>query len=129
MKALWEELGFKPADFTMENESDEVDDKVEIREKEGFTPAHKARPGLSEDNRKNLSGVSVRNLPADIALDQAQTFLETLGLPEAHTDITIAKMKYSTTFNVEGLSPEVCSTIMSNIVGTMAFDKKSTAKE
>ena len=81
---------------------------------------------MSEDNRKNLSGVSVRNLPVDISPDQ--TFLETLGLPEAHTDISTTKMKYSTTLNIEGLSAEVCSTIMDNVEGTIAFDKKIYCK-
>ena len=32
MKTLWDEIGFKPADFTMEKENDEVNDKVEIRD-------------------------------------------------------------------------------------------------
>ena len=126
MKTLWDEIGFKPADFTMEKENYEVGDKVEIRENEGCTPAHKTRPKMSEDNRKNLSGVSVRNLPVDISPDQ--TFLETLGLPEAHTDISTTKMKYSTTLNIEGLSAEVCSTIMDNVEGTIAFDKKIYCK-
>ena len=128
MKTLWDEIGFKPADFTMEKENDEVNDKVEIRENEGFTPAHKGRPKMSEVNKKKLCGVSVRNLPADIAPDQAQTFLETLGLPVDHTDITTTKMKYSTTLNVEGLSPEICCTIMENVEGTIAFDKKIYCK-
>ena len=128
MQALWEEIGFKPAEFTLENEDNEVDDDVEIRDKEGFTPPHKTKPKMSESEKKNLSGVSVRNLPLDIAPDQAQTFLETVGLPEAHTDITITKMKYSTTLDVEGLTPEICSTILANIEGTVAFGKKIYCK-
>ena len=37
-------------------------------------------------------------------------------------------MKYSTTLNVEGLSPEICCTIMENVEGTIAFDKKIYCK-
>ena len=42
---------------------------VEIREDQGFTPPYKNRPEMNEDDRKNLTGVSVRNLPKDIADD------------------------------------------------------------
>jgi hypothetical protein len=128
MKILWDEMGFKPAEFTLENEDSEVDDEVVIREKEGFTPAHNTRPQMNEDDKKNLSGVSVRNLPLEISGYQAQTFLETLGLPEAQSDITTTRMKYSTTLDVEGLTPDICSTIMNNIHETVTFDRKIYCK-
>ena len=37
-------------------------------------------------------------------------------------------MKYSTTLDVEGLTPEICCTILANIEGTVAFDKKIYCK-
>ena len=128
MKALWEEIGFKPADFTLENENDENEDTVEIRENEGFTPAHKSRPKMTESCKKNLSGVSIKNLPPEIQAEQVQTFLETKGLPVEHTNISISKMKYSSTVSVEGLTAEVCNSIMANIEGTTAFEKKIYCK-
>ena len=124
MKALWDEIGFKPAEFTLENQNEEEDDSVEIRENAGFTPPHKYRPKMSESCKKELSGVSIRNLPPEISPEQAQTFLETVGLPPGHTDISTNKLKYSTTVNVEGLEAEDCCSIIANIEGTTAFDRK-----
>ena len=128
MQALWDEIGFKPAEFTLENENGDADEDVEIREKEGFTPLHKSRPQMSEADKLNLNGVSVRNLPLDIAEEQAQTFLVSVGLPEAHEDMKITRLKFSTTIDAEGLSAEICSTIMANIEETDAFDRKIYCK-
>ena len=128
MRALWEEIGFKPADFTLENQNDEEEGAVEIRENEGFTPAHKYRPKMTESSKKNLTGVSIRNLPPEISPEQIQTFLESQGLPAGHTDISANKMKYSTTVNVEGLKAETGCSIMANLEGTTVFDRKVYCK-
>ena len=79
---------------------------------------------MSESCKKELSGVSIRNLPPEISPEQAQTFLETVGLPPGHTDISTNKLKYSTTVNVEGLEAEECCSIIAKIEGTTAFDRK-----
>ena len=127
MKELWEEIGFKPAEFTKENENEENDEDIEIRETKGFTPPHKTRP-QTEGFKERLSGVSVRNLPVDIETEQAQTFLESYGLPMGHTNLTVNRLKYSTTVDVEGLAAQVCSTIMSNTEGLVAFDRRIQCK-
>ena len=115
MEILWKEIGFKPASFTLDNEDNEENDEVEIRDARGFTPSHSNRPKMTEKDRKYLTGLSVRNLPHDISNDQAQTFLESVGLPKDHDKIIIKKMKYSTTVDAEDLTAEICTTIMSNI--------------
>ena len=128
MKELWEEIGFKPAEFSMENDEDDNNENVEIRENQGFTPPYKSNPKLSNENREQLTGVSVRNLPLDIEGEQVQTFLESHGLPPAHTNIKVNKLKYSTTVDAEELTAATCIAIIDDIDGTIAFDRKIYCK-
>ena len=127
MDSLWVEIGFKPADFTLENE-DEESPEVEIRENQGFTPPFKNRPALSDNDKKNLTGISVRNLPCDIAEEQCRTFLESHGLPTGHTSLRVNRLKYSSTVDVEQLTAESCLEILNNLDEITAFDKKIYCK-
>ena len=129
MEKLWEEIGYKPAEFSREiGEDDTESEDVEIRENEGFTPPYKNRPDMSETDRKNLTGISVRNLPSDLAEDQCQAFLEAHGVPANHSDIKINRLKYSTTVDVEQLDADTCLMILENIKDITIFEKKIYAK-
>ena len=88
MHRLWEEIGFKPSSFILDEEDTEEYDAIEIRDKKGFTPPMKVRPPMSEEDQRNMTGVSIRNLPLDIESETLQTFLESAGLPLEHTDIS-----------------------------------------
>ena len=123
MQALWEEIGFKPAEFKVEGENNDSEE-VEIRENQGFTPLHKARPETSEDVKERITGFSVRNLPADISEDQVKSFLQNLGLPATHEKIVINQMRHSSTVDVEELTTQTCTEIMNKLQGdTTAFDR------
>ena len=129
MEKLWEEIGYKPADFSMETGEDDTEtEEVEIRENEGFTPPYKNQPEMNENDKKNLTGVSVRNLPSDLAEDQCQAFLKAHGVPANHTEIKINRLKYSMTVDVEQLDAETCIKILENIKDMTIFEKKIHVK-
>ena len=83
---------------------------------------------MNENDRKNITGVSVRNLPKDIADDQCQAFLESHGLPAGHTDVKINRMRYSSTIDAENLDAETCLKLLENLDQITAFDKKIYCK-
>ena len=106
MRQLWSNIGFNPEKFEREEAQE---DSADLNVK-AFTPP--VRAPVSEANKTKFSGVNFRNLPKDINLSDLQTLLEDKGLPAGHDKIAIIKYKRSTGADIEGISADICNTLI-----------------
>ena len=106
MRQLWSNIGFNPEKFEREEAQEDSAD-LDVK---AFTPP--VRAPVTEANKTKFSGVNFRNLPKDINLSDLQTLLEDTGLPAGHDKIAIIRYKRSTGADIEGISADICNTLI-----------------
>ena len=87
MKKLWEEIGFVPTTFELDDEEKTVDDVEQavkdalIIDKTSFTPTTMRQVPNARDV-ENFDGLIIRNLPLNLDEKDALPFLINHGLPD-----------------------------------------------
>ena len=118
MKNLWQEIGFVPTSFELE-ESDKTEDDLEQAEKdapkvsqEKFPPRlQRQEPSIRDMEHSN--GITIRNLPGILDDKEILTFLMNYGLPHDHDiqHIHINKGGKNTWVMIDFLEPKDVQTI------------------
>ena len=121
MKKLWEEIGFVPSTFELD-ECDKTEDDVEqalkdapIASKISFPPAKKQEPSVRDI--EHYDGITVRNFPSRLVDKDIITFLVLYGLPVDHSqeNIHINRGEKNTWVVLDGLSPTIVQKIFNSI--------------
>ena len=122
MKALWEEIGFAPATFELDDE-DRTEDDVDQAAKDAPKISKSSFPlpvkyqAPSPKDIEKFDGVTIRNLPKSLENEEIITFLANHGLPmdlkEEH--IKINKGERNTHVIIENLSPDQVQTLQKSI--------------
>ena len=122
MKKLWEQIGFVPTSFELD-ESDKAEDDLQqatkdvpIKTKTSFPPSFK-RQDPSPRDIEHLNGISVRNFPKTLEEKEILQFMINYGVPHDHGSecIKINKGDRNTWLIIDGLSPENVQTIHDSI--------------
>ena len=124
MKTLWQEIGFKPSEFKLEEvEEDDRTADAEIKDTI-FTPPQR-RNKLSSDEKAKFTGVSIKNLPKDIPDQAIIAFLETKGLPMGWKKVKFIRNQKNTNVDIDGIEAVVCETLIENFHEQICFDMKT----
>ena len=118
MKTLWNEVGFVPTTFELEEEERPVDDVHQaaldapvIRDKQ-FSPKIK-RPEPTSVEIEKFDGIAIKNIPKTVEDKDIFDFLFHYGLPEEHgiENIRINRGEKNTWVVVDGLETEDVQTL------------------
>ena len=122
MRALWEELGFTPAHFELDEDEVPDDDthQAELDQVLNLSPQNppsKVQVQPSERDISKFDGISIKNIPKAIEDKDIYEFLVHLGLP---SDIDIQNFRInrgnkSTWVMVDGIDTSVVQTLYSSI--------------
>ena len=122
MKALWEEIGFAPAHFELD-EVDKTYDDVDQAAKDAPKISKSSFPlpvkyqAPSPKDIEKFDGLTKRNIPKSLTNEEIKTFLANHGLPadlkEEH--ININNGERNTHVIIENLSPEQVQTLQKSI--------------
>ena len=122
MKKLWEEIGFAPTTFELD-ESDKTEDDIQQAVKDApiitetrFPPIiQKQQP--NDRDIDNLDGITVKNFPSNLDDKEIHTFLLNYGMPLDHgiEHIKIVKGGKNTWVVVDGLCSSDIQTMFDSI--------------
>ena len=123
MKQLWDQIGFKPTCFeldeldTSENDKDEPIKDAPLLNSARF-PSNLPKEAPSTRDIEKYDGITVKNIPSTLDDKQILTFLFNYGVPHDHGSdlIGINRQENRNTWVViEGLSPEEVNTTYKSI--------------
>ena len=123
MKWLWNQVGFIPVNFELDDE-DKMDDDVQQAEKdimlENNPNVLQTRPKTQEPTDRDIDksdGITIRNIPRTLEDKDICDFLMVHGLPEDHdiVNLRINRGERNTWVLIEGLNPSDVRKIYSEI--------------
>ena len=120
MRKLWQEIGFAPTSFALEDVIDEnnenpVNDAPVLTENR--FPASVVRKELSDEEIQKCDGITVKNIPATVEEKEIWTFLMNYGLPLNHgiENVKVDKRERNTWVVIHGLKPEEVKVIHTSL--------------
>ena len=124
MKSLWQEIGFNPSKFQLED-VENVDYTADVQIKDtNFTPEQRKNKPSPEDKSK-FTGVTIKNFPKDIPEPDLVAFLETKGLPMGWKQIKLYRNERNTNVDVDDLEPQVCENLIEGLHENIYFGMKT----
>ena len=129
MENLSKKIGFK-SKTTATNEIDEEDmddvvlDDIEVKDNNGFTPHFKkfGPPPTSDP----LSGISIRNLPKDVKIDEIEILLENQGIDS--NKISVKQFQNSASADIKYIDDKKCKKLIEVLNNTEVLTRKIKVK-
>ena len=122
MKNLWKDIGFAPVSFEMEEDEKTGDDmeqdaKDASMNSQTVFPRNAKPQQPSERDIEKFDGVTIRNIPKEIAKEDIIAFLYSHGLPPNHKEenLKINKGERNTCVFIDNLSPNQVVTLQKSI--------------
>ena len=122
MKKLWNDIGFVPTSFELEDD-DKTEDDIEQAVKdaskieENRLPPSIKHPEPSIKDVDNYDGITIRNIPKTLDDNEIFTFLMNYGLPHDHglEGTRINKGIKNTWVVIDGINPKEVQTLFNSI--------------
>ena len=121
MESLWKNIGFKPANFTLDQdisgqENDQVLIDVPILDENRFPTSLVRKEPCNEDFNK-CDGITVKNIPKNVGEKTIWEFLVDNGLPLDHSieNIRINLGEKNSWVIIDGLQPDEIKTIYESL--------------
>ena len=86
---------------------------IVVKDNPGFTPPYKRNPPASTDDP--LTGISLRNLPVDVTVDDINNLLKSNRLSSDVENVSIKRFKLSAAADVEGIDEESCKLLLEKL--------------
>ena len=111
MKKYWDEIGFNPVDFKLDDvedeEAEECINDLPIKDNDRFTPNHK-KPTNNLPENSHYSGLTLKNFPANISETDLHAFLVSMGLPKDYSQLKLKRSERNTAVDINDLENVTC---------------------